>query len=152
CDTPLTLDREVVVPASRDVSEHAFPRSARLLTAGDYSRVFKRNKRYSDQYWTILVRRDETHPTQLGLAIAKKRAKRAVDRNKLKRVAREAFRHQKASLSGLQMVVMNRDAAAQASSADLRASLDVLLQKMRPRVSSLQYSLIQSGNKPSKKQ
>ncbi len=131
CDSSLTIDREAESKASRLALKHGFPRSTRLLTAGDYSQVFKQNKRYSDNYWTILVRRDDSRPTRLGLAIAKKRAKRAVDRNKLKRVAREAFRYQQSTLAGLEMVVMNRDAATKASTAELRASIDALFVKMR---------------------
>lgn len=117
--------------ASQSAANHGFPRSARLLSAGDYSQVFKQNKRYSDNYWTILVRRDDSRLPRLGLAIAKKRAKRAVDRNKIKRVAREAFRYEQSTLAGLEMVVMNRDAATKASTAELRASIDALFLKMR---------------------
>ncbi|MGQ7846655.1 ribonuclease P protein component [Granulosicoccus sp. 3-233] len=116
--------------ASRNSVDRSFPRSARLLTGADYSQVFKQNKRYSDKYWTILVRRNESGLSRLGLAIAKKRAKRAVDRNRIKRVAREAFREQRPSLSGLELVVMNRDAACHASARDLRDAIDRLLSKM----------------------
>ncbi|ASJ76892.1 ribonuclease P protein component [Granulosicoccus antarcticus] len=131
CGSSLSNDREADVEASQSATNYSFTRSARLLTAGDYSEVFKQNKRYSDNYWTILVRRDDLRSPRLGLAIAKKRAKRAVDRNKIKRVAREAFRYQQSTLAGLEMVVMNRDAATKASTADLRASIDALFLKMR---------------------
>ena len=131
CDSSPLIDRAADSKASRPASDYSFPRTARLLTAGDYSQVFKQNKRYSDHYWTILVRRDDSRPTRLGLAIAKKRARRAVDRNRLKRVVREAFRYQQSTLAGLEMVVMNRDAATKASTAELRASIDALFVKMR---------------------
>ncbi len=70
---------------------------------------------------------DRAAPARLGLAIAKKRAKRAVDRNRLKRVAREAFRHRREELSGLAIVVMNRDPAAAAGTAELRMAFDRIL-------------------------
>ncbi|NND90690.1 MAG: ribonuclease P protein component [Granulosicoccus sp.] len=108
----------------------AFPRTARLLSTADYSQVFARSKRYTDRYWTILVRVDDASPARLGLAIAKKRARRAVDRNRLKRVAREAFRHNRSALTGLDMVVMNRDAATSAASCELREALEALFLKM----------------------
>lgn len=111
-------------------AEFAFPRSARLLTGADYRQVFEQNKRYSDKYWTILVRRGLCGPARLGLAIAKKRARRAVDRNKLKRIVREAFRHRRFTLAGLDLVVMNRDAATVAPVSDLRLSMDRLLMKI----------------------
>ena len=130
CDSSAYVRREADLTASRDSVDQSFPRAARLLTGSDYSQVFKQNKRYSDKYWTILVKRNDTGLSRLGLAIAKKRAKRAVDRNRIKRVAREAFRHQRSSLSGLELVVMNRDAATGASAQELRLSIDRLLGKM----------------------
>ena len=108
----------------------AFPRTARLLTASDYSAVFGKNKRLSDRYWTILVYRNETAQTRIGLAVAKKRAKRAVDRNRLKRIVRESFRHSKEKLTGTDIVVMNRDDTVKASNFELRDSLARLFEKV----------------------
>lgn len=107
-----------------------FPRSARLLTGADYSCVFKKNQRFSDRYWTILVHENPAQASKLGLAIAKKRAKRAVDRNKIKRIARESYRHHRLDMHGLQLVVMNRDAAAAEHVAGLRRSMDSLCRKI----------------------
>lgn len=64
------------------------------------------------------------------MAIAKKRAKRAVDRNRLKRVVREHFRQGQASPESIDLVVMNRDLATQASNQELRQSLDGLWIKL----------------------
>ena len=121
-----------VLPATATPStvQFAFPRSSRLLSGGDYSQVFKQNRRFADRFWTVLVHRDDSRPARLGLAIAKKRARRAVDRNRLKRVTRESFRHQQQTLTGLQIVVMNRDPATKASNSELRASMDTLLGKI----------------------
>lgn len=133
CDCSASVEREAdssASSASRPVDDRSFPRSARLLTGKDYSQVFKQNKRYSDNYWTILAKRNDSGISRLGLAIAKKRAKRAVDRNRIKRIARDAFRNQRKSLTGLELVVMNRDAATTASKKDLRDSIDRLLNKM----------------------
>lgn len=107
-----------------------FPRSARLLSASDYACVFRDSKRVSDRYWTILVRSGVIGPARLGLAIAKKRARRAVDRNRIKRVARESFRCHRYHLPGLELVVMNRDDAVKLDDARLRAALDKLLERI----------------------
>lgn len=110
-------------------SIHGFPRKHRLLTAADYSVVFKKSKRVSDRYWTILVHSSDCSTPRLGLAIAKKRAKRAVDRNRLKRLVRETFRARSSMLCGKQLVVMNRDETVKTDSSVLRGSLEVLLSR-----------------------
>ncbi len=74
--------------------------------------------------------KNDGSPARLGLAIAKKRAKRALDRNRIKRVVRETFRHNMDSLNGKEIVVMNRDATASATSAVLRQTLESLLAKV----------------------
>ncbi|MFK7859134.1 MAG: ribonuclease P protein component [Granulosicoccus sp.] len=112
------------------VSTQRFPRSARLLTASDYAAVFKKSKRLSDRYWTVLAHSADQIEPRLGLAIAKKRAKRAIDRNRIKRIARESFRHHRSSLTHTELVVMNRDETAHTDSRILRASLDRLLEKL----------------------
>lgn len=106
--------------------DQSFPREARLLDAQGYSRVFKRNRRVTNKYWIVLGHQSDASEARLGLAIAKKRAKRAVDRNKIKRIARESFREQRAALCGIDAVVMNKDSAAGASNVELRQSIDTL--------------------------
>ena len=112
------------VLADASSNNRRFSREARLLDAQAYSQVFKKNKRLSSPYWIVLAHRHTGNPGRLGLAIAKKRAKRAVDRNRLKRIARESFRHQLVALHGIDAVVMNKDGATRASSSQLRQSLD----------------------------
>ena len=144
---PSVADRAVTDPASAAASgqrirsssapsrarPHAFPREARLLSGRAYDAVFADNRRLADRYWTVLVHTvpraadaDPVPAARLGLAIAKKRARRAVDRNRIKRVARESFRHARDALAGHHVVVMNRDAAASAGARELRAALDAL--------------------------
>lgn len=112
------------------VSSCTFPRSSRLLTAADYAQVFKKNERFSDRYWTVLCYSGDDSDAKLGLAIAKKRAKRATDRNRLKRIVRESFRCHRLRLEGRQVVVMNRDLATTESAAVLRSSIDAILLKI----------------------
>ena len=66
----------------------------------------------------------------LGLAISKKNAKRAVERNRIKRLVRESFRTHMNDLKGLDVVVMNRRQTAQMDNATLARSLDSHWQKL----------------------
>ena len=65
------------------------------------------------------------------MAIAKKRARRAVDRNRLKRHVRETFRNARSQLGNIDVVVMNRDSAATASPEELRRSLAKLWSQIK---------------------
>ena len=70
-----------------------FSRQRRLLTAEDYRRVFDKVEfKISDQHLLILARPSQTPYSRLGLVIAKKHVKRAIDRNRIRRILRESFR------------------------------------------------------------
>lgn len=114
-------------PSSSVAADDAsFPRSARILNGATYAPVFRKNARLGDRFWTVLVHDCDDGTARLGLAIAKKRARRAVDRNRLKRIARDSFRHHRHRLGSRRFVVMNRDAATAAPSGELRVALDRL--------------------------
>ncbi|WP_241085386.1 ribonuclease P protein component [Candidatus Vondammii sp. HM_W22] len=84
------------------------PRSARLLTPAVFKRVFQRSKSSSDRFFTILSSPNELPQARLGMAIAKKNLKRAVDRNLVKRIVRESFRQHQRDLAGFDLVVLCR--------------------------------------------
>ena len=113
------------------MSAHEFPRSARLLSAADYASVFRNSRRFSGQYVTILAHKSG-QPARLGLAIAKKKAKRAIDRNRLKRLIRESFRYRRCQLHGVELVVMNKDGAVKASNAEIAGELHTLMTRIAP--------------------
>lgn len=71
---------------------NGLPRQLRLLSAADYKRVFDDAVRSSDKFFTVLASPNNLPHARLGTAITKKRVRRAVSRNRLKRVARESFR------------------------------------------------------------
>jgi ribonuclease P protein component len=77
----------------------------------------------------VLARPNAQDCARLGLTISRRAAKKAVDRNKLKRLARESFRMQQ--LPNWDFVVMAKPGAAAAASALLRQSLDQHFERLR---------------------
>jgi len=120
-------------PRTALIGKQGFPRAARLLSATDFRRVFTRPIRVADARFTVLALSGRQGPARLGLAISKKHVRRAVQRNRLKRLVREVFRRKRYELDGLDLVVMARSGAAEADNAELRASLERLLQKLHAR-------------------
>ena len=96
----------------------------RLREPAEFKRVFANPERSTDKYFTVLAIVNELDHPRLGLAIAKKNIRRAVDRNKIKRSARESFRLQQYEMTNLDIVVMARREAETANSKTLQASLD----------------------------
>ena len=92
------------------MSDHntRFQRNVRLTNKADFNRVFAQAEKFSDRYFTVLVRSNDLPYPRLGLAVSKKVAKSAVVRNRIKRLIRESFRLQQHDLTGLDIVVIAR--------------------------------------------
>lgn len=106
------------------VNRACFKPHARLLKPAEFSRVFKKAIRSSDRMLTILAApNDQGHP-RLGLAISKKNAKRAVDRNRIKRIIRESFRQNQIRLPAIDLVVMAKPQTKSATNSELFTSLE----------------------------
>ncbi|HFD33338.1 MAG TPA: ribonuclease P protein component [Gammaproteobacteria bacterium] len=105
-------------------SGQMFPREVRLLNAKQYSYVFADARRFGNQSFTLLVRlNDQSHP-RLGLAIAKKSVKRAVDRNRIKRLLRESFRHKQHQLPPIDIIAMCRPVVVQLNNEQILRQLE----------------------------
>jgi ribonuclease P protein component len=107
----------------RACSGFTFPEHARLLKPAEFSRVFKQPIRSSDRLFTILAVNNELEFARLGLAISKKHAKRAVDRNRIKRLVRESFRLTRHGLPTIDMVVMAKPPTRYAENQQIVQSL-----------------------------
>lgn len=101
-----------------------FPGSARLRGARQFERVFARGRRLTDDCFTVIAVGNDRDGARLGLAIAKRRVPRAVDRNRIKRIVRESFRHRAVELPAVDIVVLARSGIAGHDNARLFASLD----------------------------
>lgn len=89
--------------------DQRFPKSCRLLDSKAYEHVFgKPDFRVSNKYYLILGCWTELEQGRLGIIVAKKNIARANQRNRIKRIIREAFRTRKADLVPADLVVLAR--------------------------------------------
>ena len=76
----------------------------RLNNPQDFKRCFLSRKIIKNVAFTLHYSKNESQTARLGVNIAKKKIKKAVDRNKIKRAAREAFR--KRHFKGIDIVLI----------------------------------------------
>jgi len=72
----------------------------------------------------VLCRANGLDIGRLGMAISKKHCRRATGRNRIKRLVRESFRHNRHALTGIDLVVLNTADTKAASNDDIRRSLE----------------------------
>ena len=101
-----------------------FARHQRLLKPAEFKHVFAQPVRLSNNNMTILARENKLNHARLGLAISKKQLRRAVDRNRVKRLVRESFRQRQEMLPGYDCVVMVRNSVSTLSNSAIFETLD----------------------------
>ena len=89
----------------------------------EFSFVFASPSRSNDKFFSVLSRKNNLNLPRLGLSISKKVANLAVDRNRIKRLARSVFINQ-IDLENYDFVIMAKKAAAQEQNKVLRDSLE----------------------------
>lgn len=107
-----------------------FGKEARLLSGRDFSHVLgaKSNHVWRHQDTLLRILSVPSHRPRLGTAIAKRVMPRAVDRNRVKRLVREAFRCHQPQLPNRDYVVFARQNLRACPSKQIRHSLDQLMQ------------------------
>lgn len=107
-----------------------FPRAARLLRPSQYTAVFARGDKFVCDGFVIIAATNGEGHARLGLALAKRRIRRAVDRSRVKRVVRESFRHVRADLPATDIVVLARNRTASMDNVMLTAQLARVWQRL----------------------
>lgn len=105
-------------------ADTSFGKNKRLLNAKDYSRVFDgAEARASHKHLLLLATTNNGPGHRLGLVIAKKNVRLAVQRNRIKRIAREVFRNLPESTPSLDVVLLARRGLDQLDNAELSTIL-----------------------------
>jgi len=117
-----------------------FGRERRLCSQGEFKKVFDARQRVGQSGLTFVYRPNELGRPRLGLAIAKKQIRRAHERNRIKRIAREAFRVRAQFLPPVDLVLMVRTEVEQLDNCRLREDLDKMLDRVVQRLTADQSS------------
>ncbi|MEH6589356.1 MAG: ribonuclease P protein component [Halioglobus sp.] len=115
-----------------------FGKDKRLLTAKNYSRVFNGAEvKASHKYLLLLAIKNNEPGHRLGLVIAKKNVRLAVQRNRMKRVSREFFRSLPSTDSSMDVVLLARRGMDQLDNAELYSILRKQWQKIERHTAKL---------------
>lgn len=119
-------------------ARRCFPRHSRIRKPGEFATCFDSGSAVNGRYfrWIVLpaAQRNtssDAAPHRLGLAVSKKVDKRAVGRNRIKRLVRDWFRHSRAELPGGDLVVVAKPQARTALPQQLREDLHILTKRSR---------------------
>mgnify|MGYP001008508455 FL=1 len=108
------------------MANHAFPRELRLLTPEHFKNVFNEPVRAASPHLTLLAKVNSLGHPRLGLTVPKKVLKRAVWRNRIKRLTRESFRHKQHVLPAIDIVVIAKSGIGQLNNAEITQLLEKL--------------------------
>jgi len=111
---------------SSPAARHLFPRQARLTSGRQFQETIRGGFKSRDRYFRVHARPNGREYVRLGLAVSRRVDKRAVERNRLKRLIRDSFRLKQKELAtdrGLDIVVVALTGAAAAERQILSQSL-----------------------------
>ncbi len=109
---------------------YAFGWDKKLRKTDDFSSVFRFKRVQRGAHLDILFRHNDLPYARLGLIVAKKILSRAVDRNRFRRVLREAFRLSQPELGGMDVVIRLKAAG---QDVDYRTQWDAFVRKQTAR-------------------
>ena len=110
-----------------------FPAPRRLRHKSEFDAARTRGRRFGNGFFAVtVISNDKTGP-RLGLAVALRVARTAVERNRIRRIIRESFRLHQRDLPAVDIVVSARTAAYGAPGAQLHGSLAGLWRQVNER-------------------
>jgi len=112
------------------MSSAELPRDARLRRPGEFAALRTSSGRAGARCFHLRYRENGLGRARLGLAISKRVSRRAVERNRIKRLLRESFRRVRHQLPAVDLMVMAREQAAGVPGAELLRDIDGLWKKL----------------------
>ncbi|PVZ82924.1 ribonuclease P protein component [Serratia sp. S1B] len=112
------------------MTRYSFSTDVRIRCAVDYKNVFDGALFKVHQPHFLFLAKPSEHLSRLGIVVAKKKVRRAHERNRIKRIARESFRLNQQAIASLDIVVMPKIGIEDISNAELHQQLKFAWQKL----------------------
>ena len=105
-------------------------KQAKLVKTDDFSSVFNLRKRIANKHLVLRYKPNALNAPRLGLIVAKKTAKLAVQRNYMRRVLRELFRLNQHHLPALDLVIQVQKTFEKPDFMQIKQEFEYLMQKL----------------------
>lgn len=116
---------------SEDEIESRFPRSRRILSRGNFRRVYDEGAKYQARFFTAFVSPSSAPETRIGVTVTRKIGN-SVTRNRCRRLVREVFRKNKWRIAASVDIVINvKGALTEADFSELEADFLKFLEKCK---------------------
>ncbi|MGI9310847.1 MAG: ribonuclease P protein component [bacterium] len=102
-----------------------------MRDAARFTEIFAHKQRMHATYFNAHTAPNDLGFARIGLAVSRRVSKRAVERNRVKRIIRESFRRRQLALGAVDYIVIAKTGAAAQPSRALHAELDHLWQRAR---------------------
>ena len=112
------------------MTRYSFSTDVRIRCAADYKNVFDGALFKVHQPHFLFLAKPNEQTSRLGIVVAKKKVRRAHERNRIKRIARESFRLNQQAIASLDIVVMPKIGIEDISNAELHQQLKFAWQKL----------------------
>ncbi len=113
------------------MAEFGFGKQKRLLKPVEFQHVFdKANLRASTKNFLLIAAPNKLQHARIGFILARKNVRLAVQRNRIKRITREYFRHHCGDIPPLDIIVLARKGFDRLNNDDINTGLDSAWQKL----------------------
>jgi ribonuclease P protein component len=112
------------------LNNQGFPPELRLKTQAEFSHTLQKRLRLFSPFYTIFYSPNGKNHSRIGFVISKRQVKKAHERNRLRRIAKEAFRLRQGEIFAWDLVIMASHQAITVENEELRRCIDGLLSKL----------------------
>lgn len=113
------------------MNHYNFGKHLKLLSSTDYQQVFDDVKyRVGTREFLVLSQENSLSHPRVGIIVSKKVSKRSPDRNRIKRLVREAYRLNQHNLPNHDIIVLARPSAAASENKHLTNQVNYLWKKL----------------------
>jgi ribonuclease P protein component len=111
-------------------SRFAFPEYNKLNKSSLYESLFRNGRRVNTKNFTVIFKENGLGYPRYGHVVSRRVSRSAVKRNRIKRVLREFFRHNKSSLDSFDIVIIVKRDVSESHYSSIKEELTGSLRAM----------------------